>query len=231
MTATTCIFCGSLKPKKAEHFFPRWSKKAYPLLPRVNGFNYGTGERFSRDVGTKKIKSVCGPCNNEWMSTLQESAKPILFEKISSQVWSKISEIEQTVLARWSAMTTFTVDFDHKSKSVSTFTDRKILAEGGIPDEFFLWVAHRPFLERGVSHLPCRVMSGEKELAGLAVEYQLGKFVFVSTYKISPEHLNLRAMRTANFMQIWPNLDQSLNPPFFPTAIPPRAAARLVLTG
>lgn len=125
-----CIFCGGLGLTK-EHIWPDWlsghlqSESPYHL--------YGTGiktsdkkhtEQISRRTGSilsRKLRIVCGYCNNGWMSRLQNKAKPILLPLITgaSQNFS-LASADAKVIAAWATMFTMVVEFaDPKTIAVS----------------------------------------------------------------------------------------------------------------
>lgn len=80
--AGTCAFCGFTGKLTGEHVFGDWlSKIGLDLSPTPH--QGGPLNRIGRDLGLMppfrtKVKDVCGPCNNGWMSNLEDVAKRIL---------------------------------------------------------------------------------------------------------------------------------------------------------
>jgi hypothetical protein len=82
-----CIFCGG-RPLTREHIWPDWFRAHLPrTLPFyhsgrivLNEDNTKThsSKKTSGDPKSRKLRIVCNKCNNEWMSGVQNAAKPIL---------------------------------------------------------------------------------------------------------------------------------------------------------
>jgi hypothetical protein len=116
-----CIFCGDPANSK-EHVFAEWM---HPYLPSPKGVvsthkpphtlqvtkisHDGTTSvepprsgQFNRpgEMKSKRLRVVCKPCNNEWMSVLQTTAKPILLPFIQG-TWATLTPASQRILAAW----------------------------------------------------------------------------------------------------------------------------------
>lgn len=99
----TCIFCGDTG-MTAEDAWPLWLLRRFPTPSGVTV----SSERRGRDPAqwqqadmTQRIRTVCGACNNGWMSALENEAKPIIERLLDDQV-SSITTAEQAILTRWS---------------------------------------------------------------------------------------------------------------------------------
>jgi len=109
----TCIFCGGL-PLSKEHIFPRWMHQYIPLTKqghhslfeniRVAGTQVRT-RKHPGDPKSKTIGCVCRPCNNGWMSEIQNKTKPILSRLIQGESIS-LDKKSQQLLATWLTMAT-----------------------------------------------------------------------------------------------------------------------------
>lgn len=108
-----CVFCGG-RPVTAEHVLPRWMETALPGgVPSHGGLvaftKDGTGpaNRSHLNAGQfrLRVKCVCGPCNNGWMSDMQMAAAPIITQMMNGQYNGLITAPDQTRLASWSMMT------------------------------------------------------------------------------------------------------------------------------
>lgn len=93
-----CIFCDNPANSK-EDMFPKW------LLKRVRTGQPMYRKRANRPVkvtphSTVKIKCVCKPCNNEWMSQLESKCIPLIGSLLNDfELW--IDEEYQTLLSAW----------------------------------------------------------------------------------------------------------------------------------
>lgn len=106
-----CCFCGGT-PCTEEHIWPKW---AHSMLPKGDGhyrrlqvgFQGEEQEVFSRDrqgsTTTIRIRRVCGTCNNEWMSSLEEQAQPVLTKLIRGRRFVLLAE-DQDTLAQYFCM-------------------------------------------------------------------------------------------------------------------------------
>ena len=95
-----CYFCGDIGPMSKEHAWPQWLGVGAVVEPtRTNtvvGFHQTSADTFTElpnlrtikqgSVLTTKTREVCRRCNNQWMSTLESAARPIL-ERLWSQSW------------------------------------------------------------------------------------------------------------------------------------------------
>jgi len=92
-----------------EHIFPRWLRQ---LGYTGNGWREITDERATLvrrvEQGSpfnKTLKVVCGPCNNEWMATMEDEVKPILLDMFNVHGQVALDADRQLLLARWSFKT------------------------------------------------------------------------------------------------------------------------------
>lgn len=103
-----CIFCPS-NADSAEHVLPDWLNRWGP------GGGEGVRQRSANGVPiietggpfSKKLKIVCRPCNNVWMSRMEAEAQPALVRMFE---WDGVSALqlepsEQLALARWAFKT------------------------------------------------------------------------------------------------------------------------------
>lgn len=119
-----CIFCEQPNKVSYEHLFPRWLKKEFPnsrgdtwinsswRLPNniadntIIDFSDKTKPGSTLDF---KIRGVCVPCNNGWMSKIEEECKPIIRSLMGGEPL-KISCAAQEKLARWAVLKTMVYD-------------------------------------------------------------------------------------------------------------------------
>ena len=85
---------------------------------------------------TKKLRVVCGDCNNGWMSALESAAKPTLTALITSQP-RVLSPDDLGVLARWVALKVMVAECDVLDLAVTPPEVRKrFKADQQVPSDF-----------------------------------------------------------------------------------------------
>lgn len=117
-----CVFCGGARLTK-EHVFPKWLHR---VLPRPSastvhettwGFPaLGEARRYkgrlnqTGDPLSKRLKIVCGECNNGWMSGLQERAHQLVTMLVQDRC-EYFGDGDQESLAAWICMTSMVIEF------------------------------------------------------------------------------------------------------------------------
>jgi hypothetical protein len=118
------VFCRRDVPLTAEHVFPKWTQ---PYLLDAEG-ELGTHTRVTIRAGqgatdershrgrpaTATVRSVCGDCNNGWMSRIEQEAKPRLLAMLRDKsmfagTQMHFDERDRLVLARWLVKTALVV--------------------------------------------------------------------------------------------------------------------------
>ncbi len=114
-----CVFCGGT-PIHKEDAIPRWLNKVFPLAeggvhrvdhrvkpqaPRVQVRQWG-----NRRIAAARVGVTCGPCNNGWMSRLEEEAQPFLRPMLLGQTQTLASE-HQEIVATWAFKTALMLQF------------------------------------------------------------------------------------------------------------------------
>lgn len=151
--ARKCIFCETNNANSREHFYSEWMHDLLPVGPQ--GTYSGdfidqhpkTKEvtRHDRRVKpgelyTKKMKVVCRACNNEWMSGIEEAAKPILEPLIKGEKIT-LGAAQLEVLAKWATLKTIVCEHDVRGVEVTPQHDRTVfMAEGAIPPYFNIYL-------------------------------------------------------------------------------------------
>ncbi|MCX4745195.1 hypothetical protein OG455_06615 [Kitasatospora sp. NBC_01287] len=98
-----CLFCSS-NADSAEHIFADWLHRAYGGGEGVRTWTVdGTPVTEKGGPFSKKLKIVCRPCNNVWMSSMEEKAKPALVKMFDwdGKATLQLDSDEQIALARW----------------------------------------------------------------------------------------------------------------------------------
>src|SRR5437764_2735784 len=109
-----CLSCGeTTAPESGEHVFSKW------LLEHIQAVRVPiTHFRYQLDTGTSqphmnqirlnsfKLRMICQPCNNGWMSRLENDAEPIVVGLMAHTLTIEALDAEQSrVLARWAGKT------------------------------------------------------------------------------------------------------------------------------
>jgi hypothetical protein len=103
---TPCLFCYNSAGSR-EHLWPAWihaRKKFGPIRHKI-----GARTEVILPNPEQKIGTVCGVCNNGWMSTLENNNIPIngsMFADISIP----LDVAQQTAVAAWAVKTAMVVD-------------------------------------------------------------------------------------------------------------------------
>jgi hypothetical protein len=150
--ARSCIFCGGRSVTK-EHFWPEWCAPLFPKGPddgRIE-FSFAQIDKgqlvapphvLSRPgrVITKKLRVVCGPCNNTWMSRLETKAKAILVPMIQGMPVTLGGEQQQT-LSEWIALKVMVAEHSKGDDYVTSQKDRAAFKLSRvIPARFEIWL-------------------------------------------------------------------------------------------
>ena len=203
-----CAFCGKQGKKSKEDVFPIWSRDFLPIY-RTKSRNRFTDTVRKRDAGTTKIPSPCTTCNNGWMSTLQNRAKPVISPLILNQYYSTITIKEAEVVRLWSIMTYMTFDTDKDSNRVFSDSELKDFAESqSSPSGINVYIAlRRAPPMRGISHLPISVASEDKhfrEVFGGLFLLLLGNFTVIILHdKLSrTKHSEAELILPSGFLNI-----------------------------
>src|SRR5208337_1074826 len=87
-TTRMCMFCDS-RASTREDAWPLWLVRMFPgsVEVSVEAEREGNVLKPWRQCGHfAKVKFACGPCNNGWMSDLENEAKPIILSLLSNDV-------------------------------------------------------------------------------------------------------------------------------------------------
>jgi hypothetical protein len=120
--ARVCIFCQKGRKDGLRHKITRediWPIWLIPYVPRDlksyhsasvlierNGQRH-LGEKWTAIPRSRRVRFVCGKCNNGWMSQLQEKAKYFLLPLMTGgQI--VLDQRTQELIAKWFAMSAMT---------------------------------------------------------------------------------------------------------------------------
>lgn len=136
----TCIFCGAEGPLTNEHVWPRWAQPLLlsddTLIPVYHVINVDGEAPAQRSFKTRRftetIHKVCADCNNGWMASLEERAKPLIEAMIADESLT-LGQEAQGVLAAWALKTAIVLNAAQSAPwrpSVLTEEARHLAATG-----------------------------------------------------------------------------------------------------
>jgi hypothetical protein len=101
---STCAFCGATGKLTGEHVLGDWLSRIGVNLDPVAHVT-GPLNRIVREVGVtppfrRTVRDVCGPCNNGWMSRLEDVARRVLTPFILGES-GKLARADQGAIAAW----------------------------------------------------------------------------------------------------------------------------------
>lgn len=162
-----CLFCGrpwSQVRKSKEHILAQWMQKHESELLTASQRSYSSG--FDLDdqarefvelptlVGTKKsslltlkTRDVCRPCNNGWMSRLEDAAEPVILRVAAAARNNEdlsLSQMDVLKLAIWCQKTAITYELTSERLRVATVAMGKQLAAGKPLRGSFVSAARHP---------------------------------------------------------------------------------------
>lgn len=156
-----CIFCGHNRNKLSkEHIFPDWLGTGNHVEMGVDGFSIRFQEYSYEPVSGKrivnefrrpiirngdphkhKLEVVCEECNNEWMSELQNEAKPLLLGLLSGEL-NTLNQEQRNMLTKWVTMFTMVSEFINRDNIVISQEARSAFKETrAVPKELMVSVA------------------------------------------------------------------------------------------
>lgn len=149
-----CVFCGG-SDLSGEHL---WSKWTHDLLPesRKSYYEEWAGENIPGEIAPSethsvrskpfaikhmKVPVVCRRCNNEWMSSIEQKARPFLTPLITGQPVT-LDQSAQRSVAEWVALKVMVYEQQFTEAAVVPGQDRDLFkALRVIPRSFKIWVA------------------------------------------------------------------------------------------
>jgi hypothetical protein len=140
-----CLFCGGLlaeRGRSKEHVFGRWLLEHYAVASdTVRGrWVSGLDLRTTKDLREHTMEGllagrVCTPCNNGWMSQLEQDVRPLLLHlSTGSGQLDALTADERRLLARWAIKTAAALNHASNYHTVVTYKDAQACAEGSPVD-------------------------------------------------------------------------------------------------
>ena len=243
-----CIFCGETRNLSKEHIFADWMAPYLPPSPEgtlhvVEYFSHddeGQIDERVRERGrlqnagdhrARGLKVVCRPCNNGWMSRLQELARPYLEPRLQSR-WAFVPVAGQRAIACWAAM--FSMVFEASQPETASFSQAQRTAfkiSEGLepPQDLLVWLARMengPFRPISVWHKGLRQgsMVGAhpkarhlKSLCHVQLTGAVADKLYIQTFSQSTVDLDARRQlelqqisESFGLIQVWPPVLRSI---------------------
>jgi hypothetical protein len=108
-----CLSCGDTEnPESGEHVFSKWLLEHLKAVRKpIEHFRYsldgGKSPHLAQmSLNSFRLKRICQPCNNGWMSRLENQAKPIVIGLMSGTLnLESLDDEQRRILARWAGKT------------------------------------------------------------------------------------------------------------------------------
>lgn len=149
-----CVFCGNSDKLSEEDPLPKWvSRELQRLHPHdyVWAVDIDLNEsEIIRHVGKKvgspstvKLPVVCEPCNNGWMSDIENATQIFMLASLGG-VPIEITSEQQHTLATWGTLKALTYDLKQPNYTpvVSSQDLQLFYAERKPPTQFKMWLGH-----------------------------------------------------------------------------------------
>lgn len=140
-----CAFCDHRGKLSFEHVVSKWMEKLFPGDLQIHRTNQmGQYQERKSDKIDWKEKVVCEPCNNTWMSRIEDKhAQPVMTPLITGEIGIPIGPIEARALAMFAFKTA--VVLDHASNEIDHFFSREarhaFREKQAIPPTVQMWLA------------------------------------------------------------------------------------------
>lgn len=218
--ANDCIFCGKSAGSR-EHIWPQW------LLARRDFGPFRLKRAGAKEVILNKVelttKSVCGNCNNGWMSELEQKVKPILEQMFDGKPVD-LNREQQHLIAVWITKIAFLWDSTKGRNVENTFYQ---LSEGialatqyQIPQFTAVWIGQIDEMHRAVDGADYTLDETPKRIGGgssitLTNEHFVAQIVSLRLDETptGPTVLGLEPKPgdwNEMLIQIWPPTDQDI---------------------
>jgi hypothetical protein len=178
--AEECAFCPSTAKLSGEHVWSDWMNK---LVPGKKKFlNIIEGTDWSSNTLNWKAKVVCEPCNNTWMSNIEEKhAKPAMADLIGDKLDILIPQSRANSIALFAFKTT--VVLEHLSRRrTGRFFPREVRHRFrqtlDIPPSINMWMAGYLPLGQGRCTTIYHELPDPRSLELYVCTYAIGHFAF-----------------------------------------------------
>lgn len=173
-----CVFCGAQKVTK-EHILPEWMQRLENNLA-PSGYAQGTYSeekgwdeiRFNSIPFSQTARVACRSCNNEWMSEMEQSTKPILAPLIQGRR-KTLGKDRSSRLAIWAFKTALVFQHTHPRNLT-------------VPTDHYTWLKNN-----GTPHPSAQVWIGASDKnSELFASYSHSKLTLRSPLAAEPGRLH-----------------------------------------
>lgn len=141
-----CVFCGRA-PVSLEHVWPDW------LLTIEHGHTGGAEDAYGSErdgvIRSSKgieatVKRVCEPCNNEWMSDIENASKhtliPLMYG-LDPDGPPPLTTLDQAIVARWAYKTALIIRYFVPRGELADKWYTDFYRDKTPPPNCFIWAA------------------------------------------------------------------------------------------
>lgn len=134
-----CLFCQKQAGSR-EHLWAAW---IHQRIRRRQPVRIDFGDRSVRMSNDPeiKVKTVCGTCNNGWMSNLEQACIPLI-GSLMQDLAAPLDPAQQTLLSTWAVKTAMVLDSTN-TRNRKLFYERteceNLRLTSTIPDRTTVW--------------------------------------------------------------------------------------------
>jgi hypothetical protein len=138
--ARQCLFCDN-KAGSREHLWPAWIHERLQITTPIR---IAIGKKPVQKSSNPeiKVKTVCGTCNNGWMSALEGQCVPLVGSLVQD-ISTPLDDSQQSLLTAWALKTAMVTDSTNKTTR-NLFYEKsereKLRANYTIPERTKVWI-------------------------------------------------------------------------------------------
>ena len=151
MAPRVCIYCGGSRPIY-HPVWPGWLNRYLSATPEGDEVHTTWNGRGVSDVFQvhntlsepcrQRARLVCSKCNTGWSGTLCEQAKPLVMSLVCGRP-SRLTQLEQRIIAAWSAMMVMMIGACKENESFMTSRERaQFCADQVLPANWKIFAGH-----------------------------------------------------------------------------------------
>jgi hypothetical protein len=211
--AEACIFCDN-KSGSREHLWPKWVHERKDFGPLK--MKRGKAEKVIVPHPEITVKTVCGTCNNGWMSDLEAENIPLIGSMLQD-IAIPLDEQQQRTVAAWSVKTAMMSDSTKGRLAPNRFYNRNecvnMRLAREIPAHTLIWIGRMDGMHLADIGTDFTLIGGDKHriAMGSVNSIIVGHFVTqVLTVHIEKQGIAISdiSCKTADWneslIQIWP---------------------------
>lgn len=210
---TQCIFCDNNSGSK-EHLWPKWIHERKDFGPL--NFKLGGSEKKVLPDPEITVKTVCGFCNNGWMSDLEAENIPTIGSMLQD-VAIPLDGAQQKSVAAWTVKTAMVSDSMKGRAAPNQFYSRdervKVRISHEIPLRTLIWIARMDGMHLGNFGTDFALFSPQEDRIGMGsvTTIMAGHFVTQAvSVHVEKENIEIPELGCKmgswndSLVQIWP---------------------------